>query len=280
LIKGLNRDFRILHEGIYPAAQLRLNLLPGKRTYSPELRSLIRQACQEAKLDPALDLYNGRVLSLLSSSEENGALAATVQETDFKAFYGTNISNFKRIGNKKLCANALAACAVVESSEGSILIGRRSARVAEGRGEWHVPGGTLELRRNRRGLSSWLGFFCLPPDEALNPLVQMGCELTEEFGIRAQDVITAECLGLGENLLIGKPEYLCRFRLKPGSTVLGDRLEHAPDRTEHDEAVLLPMEEIVSFTQTYEVSPIGRAALYLYLRLITGQARGGSDDQA
>lgn len=275
MIDGLNRDFRILRRGMFRAKQLSLNLLPGRREYPPFLQTLISQAWEEARLNPDLDLYDGRVLSLVSSSVAADTLQVDVQATRYRAFYGTNVRNYDRIGDPALCANALAVCAVVETGDGCILMGKRSRKVAEGAGDWHVPGGTLELVSAWKQFTPWLELFglTLEPTSCLNPLAQMGRELNQEFSLEASQIRNAFCLGLGENLRIGKPEFLCWFQLDADSRTLRPWLEAAADRGEHEDVVFLPAEEIDSFAAVHQVAPIGRAALWLYLDQVLNAGR-------
>jgi len=274
---GLDADFSILQSGLFRPQDLRICLREGKRSYPPQLRRLIRTAWQEARLNPLLQLYNGRVASLLAFMEEGVSLRVEVQETDYRSFYGTNICHFARIANPALCANALAVCAVVETSDGCILIGQRSGKVAEGAGEWHVPGGNLELGRDRGRLEPYFKLYGLTgqPGAELNPVVQMSLELSEEAGIGMEDIRQALCLGLGQNLHNGKPEFLCWFQLKPDNRELITRFRAAPDREEHARLLCLPSEEIGNFDACYPVTPIGKAALYQFLYFSEVLSAGG-----
>lgn len=262
---GRNCDFKLIQEGWFEEDDVVLELYSGERYYSPEVQKLIADAWQEARLDPNQNLYNGVVLSMIANSSVGNTLRVQCMHTDYKSFYGTNVCNYAEIGDPIQCANALAVCAVVESRDGNILIGRRSGKVAESKGLWHVPGGTLEVSPE---LERHANAIKLRSKYLLNPFRQMEQELEEEFGIVVGDISFSVCLALAENILIGKPEFLCYFHLNIDSSEMSKRIETAKCREEHEEILHLPLEEIESFVQSYPVAPIGKAALYCYLNYL------------
>jgi ADP-ribose pyrophosphatase YjhB (NUDIX family) len=110
---------------------------------------------------------------------------------------------------------------------------------------WHVPGGTL--------------------DGVQNPIDFMKRELSEELNVQAEDISTAVCLGLAENLLLLKPEFLCYFHLKLSEAELTAKVQTAQDRDEHTDFVFVPMEELAYFISMHPFAPIGKACIKLYL---------------
>jgi 8-oxo-dGTP pyrophosphatase MutT (NUDIX family) len=246
-------EYRIIYTGVFTEEDFRYEVLPGKRKYKPETRQLIKQSWQEARLNPGLNLFNGPVVSLISAgmtaNPETGRnrLYLKVQATDYKSFYGTNVCNPNAIPKAEL-ANPLAVCAVVETTDGTVFVGRRSEKLAETSGLWHVPGGTLS--------------------KPVSPLAVMRKELAEELNLADEDIQTALCLGFAENLLMKKPEFLCYFHLNISERQLNAKLEHAPDADEHEETAFVPLEELESFIDVHPFAPIGRACMKLYLDFI------------
>jgi 8-oxo-dGTP pyrophosphatase MutT (NUDIX family) len=251
-------EYSIIYSGVFTEEDFQYEVLPGKRKYKAETRHLINEAWQEAKLNPTLNLFNGPVISLLSAgmtkSVETGRerLYLKVQASDYKSFYGTNVCNTGPLVKNEL-TNPLAACAVVETTDGTVFVGRRSEKLAETSGLWHVPGGTLS--------------------EAINPIDAMRRELTEELNISAEDIQSAVCLGFAENLLMKKPEFLCYFHLKLNERQATAKLAEATDKDEHDEFVFVPLEELEDFILIHPFAPIGKAAIRLYLDFITDNRR-------
>lgn len=249
-------DYQIMYTGVFTEADFHFDILPGKRSYKAATRKLINEAWQEAKLNPNLDIFNGKVLSLISavmtSNHETGRnqFFLKVQETDYKSFYGTNVCNTRAIPKPDL-ANALAACAIVETVEGTVFAGLRSESLAETSGVWHVPGGTFM--------------------EPINPIDLMKKEMAEELNIDESDIQSALCLGMAENLIMKKPEFLCYFHMNLSEWELSDKLLDAPDKDEHSEFVFVPMEELQDFIEVHCFAPIGKAAVKLYIDYVSSK---------
>jgi len=246
-------EHRIIYTGVFTEEDFHYEVKPGKRIYKAETRHLINQSWQEARLNPGLNLFNGPVVSLLTAAmtanPETGRnkLYLKVQATDYKSFYGTNVCNPNAIPKAEL-ANPLAVCAVVETTDGMVYVGRRSEKLAETSGLWHVPGGTLS--------------------KAINPIDAMRKELAEELNLADEDIQTAVCLGFAENLLMKKPEFLCYFHLKMSTRLLEAKMQEAKDLDEHDEYAFVPLEELQDFVDIHPFAPIGKAAIKLYLDFI------------
>ncbi len=126
----------------------------------------------------------------------------------------------------------LALCAAVFTATGSLIVQRRSDRVAEGAGMLHVPGGHLDPDRHRlNGL----------PD----PQLAMLCELNEELGLEGDELLDGRLLGLIENLENGKPELLYRWRTELEEGEIQIRAAAALDRFEAVELLFLTADEII-----------------------------------
>ncbi len=246
-------DYKIIYKGIFQEEDFRFEIVPGVRKYKTDAMKLINEAWQEAKFNPIIDIYNGKVISLLSSFMTSNAetgrdqLYLKVQRTDYKSYYGTNVCNPYRIPKTEL-SNVLAACAVVVTKDGTVFTGLRSDRLAEVSGVWHVPGGTFS--------------------EVINPIEMMRKELKEELNISAEDIKKAVCLGFGENLIMRKPEFLCYFHLKLTEKQLIDKMPDAVDKDEHTEYAFVPIEELQNFIEIYTFAPIGKACITRYLEYI------------
>jgi 8-oxo-dGTP pyrophosphatase MutT (NUDIX family) len=246
-------DYKIIFKGLFTEADFHFEVLPGKREFKPETRKLINEAWQDARLNPDLNIYNGPVISLISIAQthckenDREQIYLKVQETDYKSFFGTNVCNPRSIPKPEL-SNALAACAVVETKEGSVFVGLRNPKLAETSGLWHVPGGTF--------------------DEVINPIALMRRELKEELNIEDNDIQFAVCLGFAENLLMKKPEFLCYFHLKLDESQLSYIMPDAKDKEEHTEHVFVPMEELQDFVDVHPFAPIGKACIMRYLEFI------------
>ena len=269
------RAYRIIHELALRPQDINFQVTRGKKQYPPEIKELITAAWKVAKTNPELQLFNGCVAAYLDStvvSQPDSAmgLQLTVQETDYKSFYGTNVKNVHQIYDDNHLARALAVCAVVETIDATVIIGNRSKTVAEGSELWHVPGGTIEYPKLSAVDTDILHRLGLPHtlEAALNPFYTMLKELTEELNIGINDYLSLVCLGLGENLEMKKPEFLCHFRLRLSAAEVRSRLAAAPDAGEHSEILFVPLEECSDFVRTHPFAPIGQAAIELYIKTL------------
>ncbi len=264
-------EYTIHHQGVYTADQIEIEILPGKKQYPLQIRELISAAWQNARLQPDLHIYNGKVAALCGYHTDGDSLRVSVQETDYKSFYGTNVKNVHQIQDKEHLANAVAACAVVETTDATILVGKRGSRMAEGRELWHIPGGTLEFPKSLKIQTELIKCLGLPlhKSSALNPVLTMVRELKEEFNLSPGDIPHRLCLGLGENLQMKKPEFLCYFRLNLSSMEVKSKMASASDADEHSQISFVPVEEILDFAEVYPFAPIGKAALRVYWDFIS-----------
>ncbi len=262
----LPENYLIHHRGVYTSNQISFQILPGKKQYPQQIKELIHAAWKNATSNPGIHIYNGKVAGLHSFAATQDSLHLVVQETDYKSFYGTNVKNAHQIWQHQDRANALAACAVVETTDATIIVGKRNSTMAEGSGLWHIPGGTLEFSKSAGALRSLMQELGLPlcPESALNPILTMMRELKEEFNIEMGEIPFRLCLGLGENLLMKKPEFLCYFRLSLSSTEVRERVKEARDANEHSKISFVPQEEILDYCAAYPFAPIGKAAITRY----------------
>jgi ADP-ribose pyrophosphatase YjhB (NUDIX family) len=246
-------DYRIIHKGLFQESDFFFETLPGKKKYNATTRRLINEAWQNARLNPSLNIYNAPVISLISLNLSHNAstgrdrFSLKVQATDYKSFYGTNVCNPNIVPQAEL-SNALSACAVVETVEGSVFAGKRNPNLAETGGVWHVPGGTF--------------------NKVITPIDLMKRELAEELNIASADIQFAVCLGFGENLVMKKPEFLCYFHLNLTEKQLSGKIALAKDKDEHTEFVFVPMEELNNFVDVHSFAPIGKACVSRYLEYV------------
>ena len=190
-------DFIIIHKGIFTEEQIKINYKANEKKYSSNIRKKIEKYWQQEKKKNKY-LYNGKVLSLISSSLKESKLILNLEKTTYKAFLGTNLAVQENpdyfMGNM---ANILALCSVIETSDHKIVIGKRTDKVAESKKKWHVVGGNLEILNS-----------------TINPYISIKKELQEEINVLPHQIKKIICLGLGKNLEINKPELLFFSKLK------------------------------------------------------------------
>ncbi|MBI4149122.1 NUDIX hydrolase [Candidatus Woesearchaeota archaeon] len=185
--------------------------------------------------------------------------------TDFYEYAGTNIAGITDRVHRKLLmdagiadtgnsgeyfANPFSACAAVVTSEGDVLLGRRSGSAALYPNALHVLGGT-----------------CKPP-EKMDITAAVLRELQEEMGITGQDIREMHLTGIVRNRDALLPEAVFVAYTSIGKEELGERWRGARDRREHSDIIYCSPEQLVSLipAQHGKMVPAGEAAVCMYLR--------------
>jgi hypothetical protein len=147
-------------------------------------------------------------------------------------------------------SNALGVHAAVVSSDGKLIVYKRSALVAECPGCYDVCGGHVEPE-----------FDCFEgiPD----PFHSIRREIGEEMGIQSEELVSVVCLGLAQNTSTFKPDLIFAVQARQASsTLLGKPLSD-----EHANVQALDNNEtsIQRFLRRHAttIAPAGRAALVL-----------------
>jgi 8-oxo-dGTP pyrophosphatase MutT (NUDIX family) len=253
---------------------------PADKTYPPEITAMIEQTWAEKTGNKESKyLYDGAVFGLdsyvvcddrehrvldcfVSKARSDLAMTSTegivcfVYRTTYKAFIGTNIYNIGKIADKKQMANAMAACVVPLTTDGYVLVGKRSIKMAEGKGEWHIVGGTFE------GVLQDGKLVCENPYDLILK------ELEEEINVLPEDIKDLYCTGLGISYHNHKPEFLFVGELKLNGEELIQRvtpplppLREGGDIVEHTEFRLIQTSELRDFVSKNRFAPIGELAI-------------------
>lgn len=261
----MNQEYRFLARGIWHPYQIIIRHDDTEKVYPAEVVELINSTWDAAIQRPGIRLFNAAVPAMVDWHEEDDRLVVNTMRTDYRCLFGTNIHNAVNVPYPNR-ANALAVCAVVETSDGGVVIGQRSTDLAEGTGLWHVPGGTLCIDESDSvSPAIWSGKMHDYQLPGVNPIAQMLRELREELGIEIGDVRDALCLALAENTRSGKPEFITCFHIHLTAGELLQRATDAADAHEHTQLEIVPRDAIPAFLSSHRVVPIGQAALLAYL---------------
>lgn len=227
----------------------------------PDHRDLIqrnfRQQQAEA-LKVGRKLFNGKLARVRTvEGDAGGPPTLVLQPTDYVTFLTTNLLAPQDFPPEQR-ANALGLSGVLTTSDGRLLLGRRSERVSYNRGKIHTIGGVVEWSRTPPGgvaNGEWLA-------------EQLYKELFEELAMDPEEIRELRVLSLIRDRRVGQPELVCEVRLRLSSHALtqgwqrdGD-IEHAelwscPDRPE---AVV---DELVRDPDRF--TPVAIATLLAYL---------------
>ena len=189
---------------------VKIKLIPGKKTYGKRI-TIINKLWNRAKKKNSC-LFNGKAYSLLKYYLENNNLTLIIQQTDYKAFVGTNLSLNQDRLEKVTLANILAVSALTFTKDEKILLGLRSHEVAEASDMWHIPGGNVDAYSGNNTL-----------------LASIKKELWQECSINEKDIAAINFLGLIINKLNNKPEAIFKIKLSINSQKLKEKISNSID---------------------------------------------------
>lgn len=209
-------EFEIVARGLFSPACMRVEYDPDLRMpATPAITEQIEQEWQDqlaqARKRGAL-LYDAPLFRFVEArTRADGTLHLVIGDTGYKEYVATRAPAFAQHHARHELGNALAACSVIETSDGSILLDKRTGvDVYEGR--YHVIGGFCE--RERDMYNGQPDFFAA---------IQR--EIREETGILAGDISEQYCLGIVYDLLTPHGELCFLTRLSISlQTVLQQRM--------------------------------------------------------
>ncbi|MCG3180501.1 MAG: hypothetical protein BIFFINMI_02863 [Phycisphaerae bacterium] len=252
--------------GPWAPADISLRFVDEPFAPPPDVQTLAEQnfADEQAKAQAVgRKLFNGllaRVRSIDGPPADPPAM--TLHQTDYKIFLTTNLLSPDRFAADAR-ANVLGVSAILRSSDGLLVLGRRSQKVTYNRGKVHTLGGVAE----------WLR---IPPGGACDGgwLVEVLLkELFEELGLEPEQAQPPQAMALLADRRIGQPEVVHAVQLELSSAALerafgreGD-IEHSALWTCADSpaAVLAELERGPA-----RFSPVAVATLLAWLTLHHG----------
>jgi len=269
---------RLLARGPFSPGAVATRLVAQPRPSTPALDAHIEAAWRSAVERAARDgheLFDGDVLRWIDGRvRERGGrreLEMTVAPAKYREFVGTNLDPTLRasfdgeaegpataaatVHPWARFANAVGTSAVVVTSDGQLVAGRRSARVLGYAGCVHAFGGMLEASDAAAGSLE------------VDAFAGLARELVEELGVAAGEISEPVLEGVILEPLIFQPELIFHARVARSFDGLVEAWRGAPHRAEHDDLLafpLAPADPEAELRRAAPVSPIGRAALALY----------------
>jgi hypothetical protein len=229
--------YTVLTAGRFGPRELRLHIL-GKRTLpAGKIRRTLERAWKAAVQDAEAHggkLFNGKLFSLQQVGLHGRRLDLLLGETDYRELVGTNyaLPGCPEPHGEMPLADGLAVSGVVTTTDGYVLLGRRSDRVHADRGRLHVCGGHPDPDA------------LVVPEEILTYrnflFTAMRHELQEEFHLSADDVSGMVCLGLIRHADTRKPELIFEITVRCTREEVRKLYEGAVDRDEHCELLFVP----------------------------------------
>ena len=209
-------------------------------------------------------LFNGRLIRYAGHDCRDGRLAIRAGPTNFRDFVGTNLLNGKLVGQVGWAhfANPIGTTATVISSDGHLLYGRRSDRVAFHANHVHTFGGGLEDRERA-------------DDDTVDAFASVERELHEELQIDIDEIAELVCVGLIHDREIHQPELIFDATVTLTRSELLDRLDLNDAHQEHTamESCADEPTAVVPFIRSAGlIAPVAIGALLLH-----GHRRWGAD---
>jgi len=235
------------------------------RQCNDELGRLIDQAWEVALWQArkaGQSLFDRPLCRLVSYCAHDGRFDMTLGPVSYKEFVGTNQTQayVRYIHGPEVLADPLGVSAAVVSSDGFLLLGRRSTPVMRYPERIHPIGGTVE-----------------PCDDNAtpDPFASMLFELIEETGVSLDAVEDITLLGLIRDKNTIQPELIFDVKVGVDAATIRQSALTAIDAEEHTE--LVPVRDhpaaVVTFLQQSfsDLTPVALATLLLH-----GQRHWGS----
>jgi 8-oxo-dGTP pyrophosphatase MutT (NUDIX family) len=230
--------------------------VPSGRRILPAVEALIERAWAEAINRPGLHLFDGPMCRMekWDVSGDGARLRLELSTTSYKVFWGTNLSHPHLAGRHgiSVMANPVGVSPALETADGFLLLGRRSATVAYYPDRVHPFAGALE------------------PADGGDLFAAVRRELGEELSLRGGEVGDVRCTGIVEDENLKQPELILRAR----SALTRAQIESRLDPVEHHgtypaEAIAI---SVVRAIADPLLTPVAVASLLLWGRHRFGQA--------
>lgn len=209
------------------------------------------QASQAERL-----LFDGRLARLVHIGANPDHLRLDLGVTTYREFLGTNVDDGAGVhrAGADLLADPLGVSAIVQTADGYLLFGRRSAKVAVHGGYLHCFGGVVEMPEDT-------------PVRAPDPMDEVRREICEELALRPAAIGEVTAMGLVRDRRLMQPELVFETHINMRSAELRARFDPRLADGEHEgiEYVGADPETVAAFLQSViRMAPVAQAALLLH----------------
>lgn len=186
--------------------------MPSRLRLDGELLTTIDRVWAEALTQRGVDLFDGPLCRLEALTVDEDGLRLDLSPTSYRMFMGTNGRHpqWADTHGRQVMADAVGTSVALRSSDGFLVFGRRSQRVALYPGFAHPFGGTME-----------------PPQTGatIDLLGEMRRELAEEIGITQDDLSDLRAIALLEDRHLRQPELIYAARTELTAEAISRRLD-------------------------------------------------------
>ena len=248
------RPYRIYFRGLWPQSQVRINYRPEIRKWPHEVETAARAYWQRL-VSRHPNLFNGELATLEGyRRSRTGVLFLSLGRATYaRLMYSNHMAEKWRFRQQQhQLVRVLGISAVVITSDMRIVLVKRSTRVGEYPGHWDVPGGHIH-----------------PPSSGLPDIfAAIAEEVTDELGVRKEDMGSAAVIGLAENRANAKPELVFRVEVNQPMQAILESWQHAAERFEFTEVqgIEASAKGIAAFVRchAHETSPSALATLAVF----------------
>ena len=235
--------------GNWKPGQVIASPVASTRCASAQVEGSIDRAWAEASARLGAKLFDGPMCRLERCEASPDALRLWVSPTSYKPFLGTNLAGADV--PPEAMANPIGLSAALVTSDGWLVLGRRSAGVAYYPNRTHPFAGSLE------------------PGELSNVFDGVLRELHEELALPGRDVSDLRCLGLVEDAALRQPEVI--FSARAART--RREVESTLDAAEHRAAVAVEVapRAVDAMMRDALMTPVAVATLALWGRVTFGE---------
>lgn len=234
--------------GDWLPSQVRAVRVPSTWEPGVEVSELIEAEWAAAIARPAVVLFDGPTSRLEGLDVDASGLTLRLSEIGYKNFVTTNLMHpeLAAVHGPGILANSLGVGVPVFTSDGFIIMGRRSDSVGWYPGRTHPFAGAME------------------PADAGDPFAAGLRELREEAALDERHIISMRCIGVVEDFSIHQPEVIIRADVRSRR----DQIESNIAREEHYEihAIAATPATVASAIEDPVLTPAGVGALLLWGR--------------
>jgi hypothetical protein len=244
------QSFRAI--GDWDEKAVRVSWTASTRVSDPRVEGLIDAAWAGASQRKGIQLFDGPMCRLESFTATPSKLELKVSRTSYRTFLGTNMTLGMVAAFSASRANPIGLSTSMQSSDGYVLLGRRTETVAYYPGRIHPFAGAAE------------------PADPLNLFDEVRRELDEELAFRPDDIADLRCVAMVEDGSLAQPELVFHCR----STRPRDEIVAQLDQTEHRSAWSAPADPdalAVALKHPAPFTPVAIATLLLFGRSAFGE---------
>ena len=220
--------FRLHLAGSWTPSQVQISYHPTEYTFPADFARRAEAHWHELIAPGKNYLFNGALCRLEKFSAMNGNLQLSFSRTCYRDLLFSNANTTELIATlgESGPVHALGVSAVIETSDGFLLIIRRSMHVGEGPGALDIIGGHIHPDQHFR-------------DGVPNVFVAIKDEMRSELGVPSALLEDCLCIGLTESFRQRKPELAFGVRLPLTMPEIRQFAQQAPEGEEYSELLAI-----------------------------------------